>query len=76
MIRVDSPDSVREHGVVVYVKKNISFDAVSCPVPNAVVFYLLAFNNYVFSMYRPPSYNSEQDTASVDFYMIFVQIRR
>ena len=67
MIRADSPDSVRKHGVVVYVKKNISFDVVSCPVPNAVVIYLFAFNVYVISIYRPPSYSSEQDTAIIDF---------
>ena len=59
MIRADSPDSVRKHGVVVYVKKNISFDVVFYPVPNAVVIYLLAFIVYVISMYRPPLYIPE-----------------
>ena len=67
MIRADSPDSVRKHGVFVCGKKNIFFDVVSCPVPKAVVIYLLAFNVYVISIYRPPSYNSEQDTAIIDF---------
>ena len=40
---------MRKHGVV-YVKKNVRFEVVSCPVPNAVVIYLLASNVYEISI--------------------------
>ena len=60
--------------IAVYIKKNISFDVVTCPIPNAVVIYLLSFNVYVISMYRPPSYNSEQDTSNIDFLYEFYKV--
>ena len=55
--RADSPDSVRKHGVVVYVNSKFKFNLIPCYLPNVVIVYLVEFEIYVIIMYRAPSYS-------------------
>ena len=69
--RADSPDSVRKHGVVVYVNSKVKFNLIPCNLPNVVVIYLFDFEIYVVNMYRAPSYSSDLNESLMNFLIDF-----
>ena len=69
--RADSPDSVRKHGVVVYVNSTFRFNLIQCHLPNVVIVYLVEFEIYVINMYRAPSYSPELNESIMNFLALF-----
>ena len=63
--RGDSPDSVRNHGLVVHV--NSKFNLTPCYLPNYVIVNLLEFEFCVINMYQAPSYSHELNNSIMNF---------
>ena len=71
IVRNDSPDGVRKHGVALYIKNSLRYTCIDCPVKNCVVVYLLHYNVYLITVYRPPSYNDSENRNLYEFLLSF-----
>ena len=69
--RGDTDSHVGKHGAGLYVSVCYSAHKVEVDLPNLVVVYIKELNIYVFSVYRPPSYEAEQNRKLCDFLMNF-----
>ena len=67
LCRADSPSQTRIHGVAVFIKNSIKFSEIPCPMKNVVISHLIDFNLYVITVYRPPSYNPNENQALMSF---------
>ena len=67
LVRSDSPSQIKKHGVAVYIRSSFKYNVISCDVPNVLIIFLCGFNVYVVNVYRPPSYNGEENGALINF---------
>ena len=58
---------VRRHGTGLYVSDGLRHVPVEVGLPNVVAVHLLDLNVYVVSVYRPPSYSSQENNELLDF---------
>ena len=56
IVRRDSPDNIRKHGVAVYLKLGLKFEVVQCRVNKSVTVYLSDFDFYVMNLHCVPRY--------------------
>ena len=61
LLQNDVPGTVHKHGVCAFIHEDLLIDSVSCPVDNVLMFRLLTYNIHVIVVYRPPSYNIQQN---------------
>ena len=67
IVRSDSPGIIKKHGVAMYIKTNIKYSVVECPVKNVIVVYLCSFNLYIVTIYRPPSYTDLENRGLCEY---------
>ena len=65
--RGDVIGSVRKHGTALYVSNSFRHVQIEVHIPNVVVVHLTDLEVVVVSIYRPPSYTLEENTALVNF---------
>ena len=66
-LRGDVVGVVRKHGAGLYVSNDLKHIQIDVPIPNVVVVHLVDLELYVLSVYRPPSYNAEENLALLTF---------
>ena len=67
IVRCDSSENTRKHGVAAYVNKSCKYVKVQCDLNNALVLHLLSFDVYLITIYRPPSYDDVDDAMLLNF---------
>ena len=65
--RGDCFGEVRKHGTGIYVKNSIRVVQIDVSVPNVAVIHILSYDLYVISVYRPPSYDADQNLRLISF---------
>ena len=65
--RGDVVGSVRKHGTALYVSNSFRHVQIEVHIPNVVAVHLTDLEMVVVSIYRPPSYTVEENTALVNF---------
>ena len=70
--RGDVAGDVRKHGAGLYVDKKITRVQIEVNIPNLVVVSATELDVYFVSVYRPPSYSSEENVRIIDFLHEFV----
>ena len=71
IVRCDSLDGVRKHGVALYIRKSIKYIVIDCDLSNIVVVYLHDFHIYVITVYRPPSNDVTDNRILMGFLLQF-----
>ena len=71
LTRSDSPTGVGKHGVAVYVHQKYKFKVIDCIVPNVVIICLLDYSLHIVTVYRPPSYNIDENRQLISFLSSF-----
>ena len=61
LFRGDVIGTIRKHGTAIYVKKDLKPVPFNVGIPNLAVVFLPTLVLYIISIYRPPSYNEEQN---------------
>ena len=56
-----------KHGGAVYIRNCIKFTVFSCNVDNMLIFHYFEFNIHVVDVYRPSSYNSDENHKLISF---------
>ena len=69
--RGDTDSPVAKHGAGLYVSERFSAHKVEVPLPNLVAVYIGELDLYILSVYRPPSYDSEQNGRLAEFLVEF-----
>ena len=67
LIRNDSPDLTRKHGVALYISMSFKFVRINCDIPNVLIVFLCVFEIYVIIVYRPPSNSLAENYALSNF---------
>ena len=70
--RGDTLGEVRKHGAGLYVANGISAVALQLELGNVAGVHLLNYDLYVICVYRPPSYDTEQNLILLEFLGEFV----
>ena len=70
--RGDVAGNVRKHGAALYISDGLKQVQVDVLLPNVAVVQLVDFDLYVLSVYRPPSYNSAENLALINFLIDFL----
>ena len=73
VVRSDAPGGIRKHGTAVYIRSNIKFTQIPCPVSNVVAVHLFILNIYVVTVYRPPSNSHDDNAALISFISEFCE---
>ena len=73
VVRADSPTGIRKHGVLIYIKRGISYSEIGVDIPNVLVLYLPNFDIYVMCVYRPPSSGLNDNVRLLEFIEQFCQ---
>ena len=71
IVRCDNPSLVKKHGVAIYIRNSINYLNVPSGVNNLAVIFLVDFGIYVVTVYRPPSYNNDENVALLEFLVHF-----
>ena len=71
ILRCDSKDGIRKHGVAFYIKEGIKYSLVDCNINNVLVLNLYEYNFYIVNVYRPPSNTSSENDLLVNFILDF-----
>ena len=69
--RCDVEGTVRKHGVGLYLADGLDAASVDINVPNVLVVHLLAWDLYVIVVYRPPSYDEQENYVLKQFIVDF-----
>ena len=56
LVRSDNPSLIKKHGVVIYIRNEIKYLNVQCDIDNMVIVFLVDFDIYVITVFRPSSY--------------------
>ena len=70
IVRSDNPGSARKHGVAIYICNSIKFHVVDCLL-NVLTVYLIDFDVYLVSVYRPPSYSDTENSNLINYLLNF-----
>lgn len=71
IVRKDNPSRVRKHGVAVYVRNGLKYEEIACDLKNVVVIRLSDQDVHIVTIYRPPSYDAEDNTQLINFLFTF-----
>ena len=71
--RKDNPSLIEKHGVAVYIREDIRYSPITCPVNNVVAILLNDYDTYVLTVYRPPSYSAPENTALLSYLRDFCE---
>ena len=52
--RSDNPNLIEKHGAAVYIREDIRYTPITCPVNNVVAILLNDYDTYVLTVYQPP----------------------
>ena len=75
LYRGDVAGSVRKHGSAIYIKDSIKHQELKISIPNVTATYLVEYNLYILSVYRPPSYTGQENLQLLSFLRDFVFAR-
>ena len=67
LVRSDSPVYTRKHGVAIYVHNRFKFIKIDCDLPNILIIFVVDFEIYIITIYRPPSNNYIDNVNLLNF---------
>ena len=71
IVRSDNPSLVKKHGVAIYIRNSINYLNIPSGFKNLAVVFLVDFGIYIMTVYRPPSYNTDENVALMEFLVNF-----
>ena len=71
--RADNPSLIEKHGVAVYIREDIRYSHVTSSIKNVVAVFLNDYDTYVLTVYRPPSYSTQENAALRSFICEFCE---
>jgi hypothetical protein len=71
VVRGDTDGVTRKHGVCIYVSKVVKYIEVDIVLPNAAAILLTDVNVWCLVIYRPPSYDFEENARLINFLIDF-----
>ncbi len=67
--------NIPKHGLCMYLRSHLNYMEVNVQIPNVVVAYLLDYDSYIATIYRPPSNLFGDDERLLIFFMNFAWVR-